>query len=179
MGSVSIQHSSMPRWQISCTPGLTRSTIDSPMLARSLLKSVALMLNSIVPASVLEMSRMSLMICSSISLLLSIMLMNFFFCSGSSVSASILENPTMELRGVLISWLMLARKADLSLSASLALSRASTSLIICSLRSVMRVNDPMIIKGLLSSSYLSTLEFTSIHSIRSPFPSLILRRNSI
>jgi len=47
-------------------------------------------------------------------------------CDNSSLCMSD-EKPTMALSGVRISWLMLARNADLSMSDSSALSRATTS----------------------------------------------------
>ena len=47
-------------------------------------------------------------------------------CESSSLCISE-EKPTMALSGVRISWLMLARNADLSMSDSSAFSRATTS----------------------------------------------------
>ena len=68
------------------------------------------------------------------------------YCSLSSmllVSANKLEKPTIALRGVRISWLMLAKKADFKRSASSAFSLAAMSLLSVSFSSVMSRFSPM------------------------------------
>jgi len=50
---------------------------------------------------------------------------SFFICDTGSVSR--LQNPIIPFMGVRISWLILERKADLSLSLSLALTSAEDS----------------------------------------------------
>src|SRR5574344_807347 len=79
------------------------------------------------PASILERSSISLTSLKSNSLLLLIRLIYSFLLSLSSSSWSRPAKPTIALRGVLISWLIFARKEDLSLSASLAFSISTLS----------------------------------------------------
>ncbi len=87
----------------------------------------------ILPDSILEKSRMSLMMPSSDSeaaCTLEIRLR----CSGSScVSSASLDMPTIAFIGVRISWLMLAKKMDLAAVAASAASLALRSS--CALRS--------------------------------------------
>ena len=91
--------------------------------------STLLYTNSNVPASILERSKMSLISWRS-KLLLSSMIC-IYSClassSSSSVEAKIPEKPTMAFRGVRISWLIFAKKADFNLLDSSALSLASIS----------------------------------------------------
>ena len=84
-------------------------------------------LRSMIPDSIFDRSRMSLINRSSKSLLVSIIFQYSAFSAGSSQSTSNSENPIIEFSGVRISWLMLARKADLSRSESSARSFISFS----------------------------------------------------
>ena len=90
-----------------------------------------------VPASILDRSRISEINCSNNRLFSSTISAYCFLSSGSFVSCIILEKPTMALRGVRISWLILARKADFNRSDSSAFSLASISFNSVSFSSVM------------------------------------------
>ena len=99
---------------------------------------------SIIPASILEMSRMSEIRLSNSSLFSCTKDIYTWRSSASSVSASRLEKPTMAFKGVRISWLILARNADLSLSDSSAFSLAWISSSSTCLRVVISVASSMI-----------------------------------
>ena len=88
--------------------------------------STVFSVKSITPASILEMSKMSLISCSKMSLLTEIIRVYSALSSSlKSISlASRFEKPTMALSGVLISWLILAIKADFNRSDSSALAFA-------------------------------------------------------
>ena len=86
----------------------------------------------------------------------------------------------MALRGVRISWLMLARKADFSRSDSRARSRAVIRACSCCLRAVISNKEPNRETGVLSLPTWSTMTFTSIQSVRTSFSSNGVRtRNSV
>ena len=121
-------------------------------------------LNSRVPASIFERSRMSPISCRSRALLFSMIEMYSRFSCSSSVSARIPENPTMALSGVRISWLMLARKADLRRFDSSARSRAERRSCSSCLRGVMMSDDPTRFSGCPSSSRWSTVACASTQS---------------
>ncbi len=80
--------------------------------------------SSIRPASILEKSRMSLMIASSASAELRMVWVKRRWRSFSEVPASSSAMPRTPFIGVRISWLMLARNCDLARLASSAASRA-------------------------------------------------------
>ena len=105
-----------------------------------------------VPASIFERSRMSLISCKSRVLLFSMMLTYSRFSSSSSVEASIPEKPTIALSGVRISWLMLARKADLSRLDSSARFLAEIKSFSMLFRSVMVSEEPTKVSGCPFSS---------------------------
>ena len=113
----------------------------------SSLMSVCANVNSIVPASILERSRISSISCNNKILLLEIIFTNSCFSSSSSVWQTISENPTIAFSGVRISWLILARKADFSRLDSSAFSFASCNILFIFSFSVMfskRSNPPII-----------------------------------
>ena len=89
-------------------------------------------INSMVPDSIRDKSRISLIKASNRPQFLLMVPINWAISSlvKPLVSLSKSEKPTIAFNGVRISWLMLARNADFSLSAWRALSRAS--LISCS-----------------------------------------------
>ena len=102
------------------------------MFLQSSLRSVILLLMLISPASTRERSRISLMSASTRPLLLSTISMYFMRSSAESVSAMTREKPSMALRGVRISWLMLARKSDfMRLASSAFFAFSSYSLSLC------------------------------------------------
>ena len=103
--------------------------------------------NSNVPASILERSRMSLINCSSRLLLFFIILIYSCLSASFSVMARISEKPTIELSGVRISWLMFARNADFKRLLSSACSLACSSFCSICLRSVITTLDPMMVFG--------------------------------
>ena len=127
-----------------------QSELSSSLI--TLFNSKSVSMNSIVPASIFDKSRMSLMSCSSKVLLFSMMLTYSCFSSSSSVEANIPENPTMALSGVRISWLMLARNADFSLFDSSARFLAETSSVSIFFRLVITSEEPTRVSGLLFSS---------------------------
>ena len=118
----------------------------------TLFSSKSVSMNSIVPASILERSRMSLISCNNKVLLLSIMLTYSCFSSSASVEARIPENPTMALRGVRISWLILARKADFRRLDSSARFLAETKSVSIFFRSVITNEEPTSVSGFPFSS---------------------------
>ena len=95
----------------------------------------------------------------------------------SSVSASRFENPTMAFRGVRISWLMLARKADLSLSLTSALFLASIRFFSVCFSSVTSklTHTISIFDGSVFSGLRTTL--TRVHPVGSPLG--VTRRSSV
>ncbi len=109
--------------------------------------SVCANVNSIVPASILERSRMSSISCNNKILLLEMIFYKFFSLFLFLRLANHFENPTIAFSGVRISWLILARKADLSRLDSSAFSFASCSILSIFNFSVMfskRSNPPII-----------------------------------
>ena len=78
------------------------------------------------PDSILEKSRIALMTLSSASPARLSVCAKTRWSGSSSVSSRSSVQPITPLIGVRISWLMLARKSDLSREASVAWSRAST-----------------------------------------------------
>ena len=109
--------------------------------------------NSSVPASILERSRISLINCSNRLLLFLIILMYSSLSASFSVMASISEKPTIELRGVRISWLMFAKNADFKRLLSSACSLACNSFCSICLRSVITILDPIMVFGFPALSY--------------------------
>ena len=105
--------------------------------------STLVIISSTVPASILEISKMSEIRLSSSSLFSSTRDM-YDSRSSSSASASRLEKPTIAFSGVRISWLMFARNADFSLSDSSAFSFAKISSSSTCLRVVISVANSMI-----------------------------------
>ena len=79
-------------------------------------------LRSIMPDSILERSRISLINRNNNSLLDWMIFIYSFFSSGSSQVTINSEKPTIAFNGVRISWLILARNADLRRSESSAFS---------------------------------------------------------
>ncbi len=153
--------STMPpkRSPLSRACGARRSTTLSTTCSRS--KSMLSM--SSRPASSFEMSRMSLMMVRSASAN-SRTASAWERCSGeSSVSSSRLFMPRMPFIGVLISWLMLARKVDFaSLAASAAAFAASRS----------RVRSSSAVVCVSSAARVSSSScwrcFCSVMSVRTP-----------
>ena len=88
-------------------------------------RSKACFSNSSFPASILEKSRMSLIIVNNASLLKRMVSTKSFCSKSRSVSLSRLVMPIMAFIGVRISWLILARKALLASLAAIAAARAS------------------------------------------------------
>ena len=86
------------------------------------------------------------------------------FSSGSSASSRMLEKPTMAFRGVRISWLILARKADFKRLLSSARSLASSNSSSIFLRWVIATDEPIKVSGVPSSSRISTAACASTHS---------------
>ena len=84
-------------------------------------------LRSITPDSILDRSRISLINRNNNSLFDWIIPAYSSFSSGSSQVVNSSEKPTIAFKGVRISWLILARKADLSRSESSAFSFISFS----------------------------------------------------
>ena len=145
----------------SSTPGLTRGLWTSSSERQRSLRFIGLKRNSSVPASIFEMSRISFISCSNNSELTSMMSMNCCFSSSVSTSPMSLAKPTMALSGVRISWLMLARKADLRRSDSSARIRASTISSSAFFMSVMSHETPMM-SGRRFSTGTSDLEVLTI-----------------
>jgi len=88
--------------------------------------------------------------CRSISELLSMISQYCCFSSSSVVSAINFEKPTIAFRGVLISWLILARNADFNRSDCSAFIRADISSFSDSFSSVISHDTP-ITRGILFS----------------------------
>ena len=136
--------------------------------------------NSNVPASIFDKSRMSLINCNNKVLLFSMMLTYSCFSSSSSVEANMPEKPTIALRGVRISWLILARKADFRRLDSSARSLAVVNSISIFFRVVMTSEEPTRVSGLPFSSRVSTAAWASTHSILwMLFCTLITRYSSL
>ena len=103
---------------------------DSSTERHSLVMLHGLSSSSIFPLSILERSSTSFISFSSaceFSLMMSLKCAFSLASSSSLLLASSPENPTMAFSGVLISWLMFARKADFILLDSSALSLAISS----------------------------------------------------
>ena len=101
------------------------------------------------------------------------------FSTSSSVEAKIFENPMMAFRGVRISWLILARKADLRRLDSSARSLADNSSFCIIFLSVMTNEEPTSVSGLFCSSLVSTAACASTQSIFLPaFPLFSTRYSS-
>ena len=109
-----------------------------------------------MPASILDKSRISLISCNNKVLLLSMMLTYSCFSSSSWVEANMPEKPTMALRGVRISWLIFARKADFRRFDSSARFLAFTSSCSIFFRSVMTSEEPTKVSGSPLSFRVST-----------------------
>ena len=89
-----------------------------------------------------EMSRISLMSCSSRLQFLRMMRVNSIFSSLSSMACSRSQKPTMAFSGVRISWVMLARNTLFCRPDSLALRVSSFSLSCLSMNRVMSRMSP-------------------------------------
>ncbi len=118
---------------LACACSASRSSV--PSTAAHKLKSTVS--KSSLPASILEKSRMSLMIASKASALLRMVSANSRCSVFNGVSSSSPLMPMMPFIGVRISWLMLAKNSDFTRTDSSAASRASASSASISLRSVM------------------------------------------
>ena len=120
--------------------------------------------NSKVPASILDKSKISFINWSSNALLFSMISAYSCFSSNTSVSARILEKPTIAFSGVRISWLILAKKADLRRLDSSALFFASSNSRSTSFRSEIIKEEPTNVRGFPFSSFFSTAAQASTHS---------------
>ena len=105
---------------------LAAAGVDSRSIApsRHSRRSKAVVSSSILPASIFEKSRMSLMIVSSASPLVRIISANSCCCGSSFVFSSSPLIPMIAFIGVRISWLMVARKALFAWLAASASRRA-------------------------------------------------------
>ena len=102
-----------------------RSTIESTVPSSSATASKSTLSNSRCPASIFEKSRMSLISASSASPLERAISANSRCWTSRCVSSSRPVMPITPLRGVRISWLMVARKALLARLPASAASRAA------------------------------------------------------
>ena len=128
-----------------------------------MLTSIFPYVNSKVPDSILERSNISEMSCNSKSLFFCI-IERYSCCSWVSwVSTNKLENPTIALRGVRISWLILAKKADFSLSKVSALFLASINSVSIAFVSVISKFTPINSILFLAGSYSLTVILQRSH----------------
>ncbi len=110
---------------LSCFLRLSKDRYSSSI---SLFTGKLLLKMEICPASIFEISMMSVMICRSCLLLELMISINVSFLSSEKfLFFSRFANPRIAFMGVRISWLMLARKEDFNLSLSSAFSLALTS----------------------------------------------------
>ena len=164
--SVEITKSLKSHWK-SKDIGLRQVTIiDSTTDLPKATTSQSFILITIPPVSMRDKSSTSLIRLSNASEFCLIISLKCAFSSEESVIWSLvnkLEKPTMELRGVRISWLMLARKADFILLDSSALSLAiiNSSLWAC--------NSSFILRSLNIKWSVSNCERISI-TARTPAP---------
>ena len=121
--------------------------------------------NSIVPVSIFDRSRISLINWRSKSLLFSMIWMYSSFSLSSSTVASSFEKPTIAFSGVRISWLILARNTDLRRLDSSACSFVSINSCSICLRLVIICREPTKVDGAPFSSRPSTVACTSTQLI--------------
>ena len=150
--------------------GSRRRRSDSSVSFIKAFTSKSLSIYSMLPASIFDMSRMSFMSCNNCPLF-DWIIREYSSCS-SFVSAphNSSENPTMALSGVRISWLMLARNADLRLFSSSAFFLASVSTFSICLRLVTSCIEPSSVFRRPFASRSPGTTRTSYHSVCLPLP---------